>query len=128
MEYFNTQNTSLANLDRQFHDIESPAHLADAIAEGNDYKELSFYFEGAMAAIAVTDAIVELINDNEAFEAFCDHDEDLDEEFFQIGGQICIYSVNTGGLLAGTAQQHAERKVKEFRAYQAELEAEGQEG
>ena len=99
---------------------ETAQELAEALAAGGiDLDEL----QDDTAAEDITNAAMEIINDNEVFDAFVEYN-DADVEHYRAGEEICVYWRMGGYLKCGAAQEHAAEDVQAFGNYLTEIEEE----
>ena len=94
--------------------------LAEALAAGgSDLVEI----QDDTAAEDITNTVMDILNDNEVFDAFVEYNE-VSVEHYRIGEEICVHWQTGGYLKCGTAHEHAAEDVQDFRAYLADMEEE----
>lgn len=108
---------------REYASIVTPADLAAAIrAAVQDTLE---QVQDDTASNDIQEAVESMLNDDESYEEFMDYDEPGGpEDFYRVGGTICIHYHASGSLVYGTAEGHAAAAVRDFRSYVADERAE----
>ncbi len=106
----------------EYASIDTPADLAAAIrAAAQDTLE---EVQDDTASNDIQAAVESMLNDDESIEEFIDYDEPGGpEDFYRVGGAICIHSYATGAVIYGTAEEHAAAAVGAFRSYMADERA-----